>query len=264
MSSNINPSTWMKAPWPTNKVKHLILPRGAPYESIETGSRGRYSVVKKAFGAGCLMILGTSGSGKSTLSMGLLQWATINSPMPRPICFMGFPAKWLECLPDDMRAVSYVLKSLDDLHQVKKGSILLLDDTGIHTPARRAMASTNVKLAKFAQIARHRDITMMITAQNNRVIDFAAESVAETVTLVKWYSLSSLQTERNTKKGEIELAQRILRDTCGPSSQECLPFYWSIEDRTLATYPCLDWMLDDRVGRPYGDFSPDEMKEVLD
>ncbi len=261
MSSNLSPDEWMRTiHWPTDSIRHLLLPRGAKYTTLQGGVKR----IKSAAGYGLLNLVSTSGGGKTTLALAFLQWVTIHSPAPRPICFLGHPEKWLSCLPDDMRAVSYVLKNLDDLHLVKKGSILLLDDTGIHTPARRAMASTNVKLSKFAQIARHLDVTMMVTAQNHRVIDFAAGAVAETVDVVKWYSLSSLQSERNEKKSAIALAQTILRDQCGNSVEECLPFYWCVQDRKLATYPCPNWLLDDRVGRPFGEYTQEEMRAVLE
>jgi len=261
MSSKVNADDWMnKVQWPTDSLCHLLLPRGARYVTHQRGGKQ----VKSAFGAGLINLISTSGGGKTTLALALLQWVTIHSPVARPLCFMGHPEKWLSCLPDDMREVSYVLKNLDELHLVKKGSILLLDDTGIHTPARRAMASTNVKLSKFAQIARHLDITIMMTAQSHRVIDFAAGAVAETVDIIKWYSLSSLQSERNEKKGAIQLAQTILRDQCGNSAEECLPFYWCVQDRKLGTYPCPKWLLDDRVGRPFGEYTQEEMAKVLE
>jgi len=261
MSSKLNADDWMRTVHlPTDSLRHLLLPRGAKYPTLQGGGER----IKTAFGAGLINLISTSGGGKSTLAMALLQWVTIHSPAPRPLCFLGMPEKWLSCLPDEMRRVSYVLKNLDDLHLVKKGSILLLDDTGIHTPARRAMASTNVKLSKFAQIARHLDITIMMTAQSHRVIDFAAGAVAETVDVIKWYSLSSLQSERNEKKGDIQLAQTILRNECGNSSEECLPYYWVVQDRKLATYPCPKWLLDDRVGRPFAEYTQEEMAAVLD
>jgi len=261
MSSELDVESWMRSVhWPTDRVRHLLLPRGAPYTCID--SKGARYIIK-AFGAGIINIMGTSGSGKSTLANALMNWVTIHSPVPRPLCYLGMPDEWLEVLPPEMKKVAYTLNGLDELHKVKRGSIMLLDDTGLHAAARRSMSGSNVKLSIYSQIARHRDVAIIMTAQNHRVVDFAANAVVESADLIKWYSLQALESERDEKRGEIYTAQQILRSECGNSAEKCLPFYWSVQDRKLATYPCVEWLLDDRVGRPFGLIDEERLKELL-
>lgn len=258
------PDEWMQLPWPTERVRHLLLPRGAPYTCVTYGRGGKRSqTVKRAFGAGLLQIMGTSGSGKSTLANSLLAWATIHSPVPRPLCFVGMPDEWLQCLPDYMQDVAYTINGLDHLHQVERGSIVLIDDTGIHAAARRSMSGGNVTFSKYAQIARHQDVTLVVTAQAFRVIDFAADAVTEGCTLIKWYDLGALKHERSEIRTKVEMAQRILRDHTGNSSEACRPFYYCVEDKQLAKFPAPEWVLADDIGRPFGLLSQERLKEVL-
>ncbi len=262
--SEPDPDVWMQADWPVERARHLLLPRGAPYtcETYQGGGK-RAHTTKKAFGAGQILLLGTSGSGKSTLANSLLAWATIHSPVPRPLCFLGMPEEWLKCLPDYMQKVAYTLKGLDELHKVKRGSIVLIDDSGIHAAARRAMSGGNVMFSKYAQIARHQDVTMVVTAQAFRIIDFAADAVTEGCTLIKWYDMGALKHERPEIRSKVEMAQQILRDHTGNSSEACRPFYYCIEDKQLAKFPAPDWVLADDIGRPFGLLTEERMKEVL-
>lgn len=218
---------------------------------------------KSAFGAGLMQLMGTSGSGKSTLANCLMAWATIHSPVPRPLCYVGMPDEWLQCLPDYMQDVAYTINGLDKLHEVVRGSIVLIDDTGIHAAARRSMANANVGFAKYSQIARHLDVTLVVTAQSFRVIDFAADAVTEGCTLIKWYDLGALRHERPAIKAKVELAQQIIRDHAGGNSEMCRPYYYCVEDKQLAKFPAPDWVLGDQIGRPFGLLTPERLKEVL-
>lgn len=261
-SEPTDPDVWMTFDWPTDRARHLLLPRGASYKRL---SRGGRTVRDTAQGFGLIEIIGTSGSGKSTLATALMAWATMHSPVPRPLGYVGFPEKFLEVLPEQMRKVAYCIPSIEDLPGTAlDGSIILIDDTGIHTPARAAMSKSNVVLSKFTQIARHLDITIIQTAQAFRIIDFAPSVVTEGCTLIKWFSRDSLAQERPERKWKIEVGNSRLERKLGHRrSSAWRPYYWCTQDRKIGKFPAPAWMLHDHISHPFKLLSMKERREAI-
>lgn len=251
---------WMEKPWPVPRAQRMLLSRGTPFTDLS--ARGEL-FESRAAGYGVVLILGTSGSGKSTLAHSIIHWASMRCE--RPLCYMGFSKDWIEVLPDFMRERAVVLESLEQLHLVPHGAILLLDDTGIWAAARRAASKVNVKLSKFAQVARHLDVTIVVTAQAVRAIDFASAMVAETTTLIKWFSNKGVYYENPSWGIRIQGAQHELHQAAESKSAEaCRPYYWCDDTSQLGTFPVPEWVLGDAVSRPIGKLSPEQLEAILE
>jgi hypothetical protein len=247
---------WMRKPWPVARVARLLLPAGTPFTDRIGGDS------RPSFGAGLVLIIGTSGSGKTTLMHCLVHWASLQAS--RPLVYLGYPESWIEVLPEFMRERASVLPSIDDLHLTPKGAILMLDDSGLFAASRRAQSRANVQLSKFAQIARHLGVTLIITAQALRVVDSAvAGLVAERATLIKWFDPAAVESDRDEWRSRILNAQHNLQSWGGPTPEGCLPFYFCDEEHRVGTFPVPDWVLTDKVSKPYGGLTPDQLKEVL-
>jgi hypothetical protein len=140
----------------------------------------------------------------------------------------------------------------------------MLDDTGLFAGARRAQSKGNVQLAKFAQIARHLGVTVIITAQALRVVDQAVSGlVAERATVIKWFDPAAIESEREEWRNRIRNAQHNLQSWGGGTPEGCRPFYYCDEEHRVGTFPVPEWILTDAVSKPYSKLTPDQLREVL-
>ena len=260
MTNDRDVDEWMQKPWPVPRAQRMLLSRGTRFTDMSAQGELFES---RAAGYGIILILGTSGSGKSTLAHSMIHWASMRCD--RPLCYMGFSKEWIEVLPEFMRERATVLESLDELQHVPHGAILLLDDTGIWAAARRAASKVNVKLSKFAQVARHLDVTIVVTAQAVRAIDFASAMVAETTTLVKWFSNKGVFYENPHWGVRIQGAQQELFAAAGSRTAEaCRPYYWCDDTNQLGMFPVPEWVFDDMVSRPIGKLTPEQLGAILE
>jgi hypothetical protein len=193
------------------------------------------------------------------LAHSLIEWVCTH--YPRPVVFIGFSEKWLRRLDPVIRDLAVALP-FERIHEAPLGSVILLDDTGLFLAGRRTQAKANVVMSQFTQIARHRELVIMFTAQSMRVVDFAPAAVAEGCTLIKHYDPAAVTLERDEWRPRIMSGQAALR-RYGRTPRDRLPFYFCHETGRVGAFPAREWVKRDRISNPMGDLTAEELGDLL-
>lgn len=171
----------------------------------------RYSLI--------MLITGKRGSGKTSLGMTLL--AVLNSS--RKKCYaVGF----------DKAKVPGWVKKVDSIEKVPNNAAVLVDEGAIVYSSRDSMKDSNKFLSKLMAVARHKNLSLVLIAQNSAMIDLNVLRLAD-VLLLKEPSL--LQTEFERKPIQ-KMYDKIGNSFKSHKEREKLCYVWSDEFQGLLSY----------------------------
>lgn len=143
-------------------------------------------------------IAGRRGSGKSALGFRILE--NLYSKK-RPAFVLGV----------DQKILPKWIKSVKDIHEVKNGGILLVDEGALTFGSRNSMSKANKELSELLAIARHKDMTLLLITQNTAMIDKNVLNLCDTIVL-KQGSLLQEKMERNVMKDFYKTANEKIKE----------------------------------------------------
>lgn len=165
------------------------------------------------------LITGKRGSGKTSLGMTLL--AVLNSS--RKKCYaVGF---------DKAKLPSW-LKKAESLEKVPNNAAVLVDEGAIVYSSRESMKDSNKFLSKLMAIARHKNLSLVLIAQNSAMIDLNVLRLAD-VLLLKEPSLLQAEFERKPIQ---KMYDKIGNSFRAFKEREKLCYVWSDEFMGLLSY----------------------------
>ena len=142
-----------------------------------------------------ILIFGKRGSGKSALGFRLME--NINGVAQRHCYVLGVAQ---DVLPQ-------WIMSVDDIHSVKNGGVVLVDEGALAFSARESMKKEHKELGKLMAIARHKDLTLIFITQNTGMIDKNVLQLTDTL-LVKEGSLLQMEMERTAVQKFYQKAEK--------------------------------------------------------
>jgi hypothetical protein len=160
----------------------------APFEVVKTEKGDYHDFYRRLLkGSNIILITFKRGSGKTALGMKFLELFKKNSK--RRLFTMGFEnAK----LPFGIRKADYI-------DEISNNSVVLIDEGAITFGSRDSMKSSNKHLGKIMAIARHKNLSLILIAQNSAMIDLNVLRLADTI-ILKEPSLLQAQFERKAIK----------------------------------------------------------------
>ncbi|MBN2454598.1 hypothetical protein JXB11_03560 [Candidatus Woesearchaeota archaeon] len=165
-----------------------------PFEIVQS-HKGEYGDFHRRLlaGSNVILITGKRGSGKTALGMKFLELFTKASR--RKVFSMGF---------DDAKLPSKIKKA-SRIEDISNNSVVLIDEGAVTFGARDSMKARNKELGKIMAIARHKNLSLILIAQNSAMIDLNVLRLADTIVL-KEPSLLQAQFERKAIK---EMYERV-------------------------------------------------------
>ncbi|MEM4245112.1 MAG: hypothetical protein QW404_02805 [Candidatus Nanoarchaeia archaeon] len=142
-------------------------------------------------GSNILLITGKRGSGKTALGMKFLEIFWVSSK--RKVFAIGF----------DSAKLPFGIKKASDIEGISNNSVVLIDEGAVTFGSRDAMKSSNKQLGMLMAIARHKNLSLILIAQNSAMIDLNVLRLADTIVL-KEPSLLQSQFERKAIKNMYE------------------------------------------------------------
>ena len=122
---------------------------------------------------GVVVITGHRGEGKSALAWWLAEATKkkIASKFKKraQIAAFGIPEEARKVFPKRLR-IKHV-DTLEEVSELKNGSIVVVDESSFVANARRAMNDNNLKWLQLISIARHKDFLFIFIAQDNKQLD---------------------------------------------------------------------------------------------
>lgn len=168
------------------KVKDIRKPKKPPEPyipfQVEEPVKGDYDSFYKAARKYSLIMLitGKRGSGKTALGMKFLE--AMNRETSRKCYAIGF----------DHTKLPRWLKKAEDTEKVPSNSVVLVDEGAVAFSSRDAMKSPNKLLGKLMAIARHKNLSMILIAQNCMPLD------------------TEILTEKGVRKlGDLEAGEKV-------------------------------------------------------
>jgi archaellum biogenesis ATPase FlaH len=134
----------------------------------------RYSLI--------MLITGKRGSGKTSLGMSLLE---VFNSIDKKCYAVGF----------GKAKVPRWLHKADSLENVPNNSAVLVDEGAIVYSARDSMKNANKMLGKLMAIARHKNLSLILIAQNSAMLDVNILRLSD-ILLLKEPSLLQTEFER--------------------------------------------------------------------
>jgi hypothetical protein len=172
----------------------------------------RYSLI--------MLITGKRGSGKTALGMRFLE---AFSRKTRRKCYaVGF----------DHAKLPRWLKKAEDPDHVPTDSVVLVDEGAIAFSSRDAMKAPNKLLGKLMAIARHKNLSMILIAQNSAMIDLNVLRLADVV-LLKEPSLMQAKFERKAIR---EMYENIKPKFEAVDNRKKYFYVWSDEFEGFLSY----------------------------
>lgn len=162
-----------------------------PYEAFEVVKTEKGSL--KDFtrrllnGSNILLIAGKRGSGKTALGMKFIELFRRSSR--RKVFVMGF----------DKARLPFGIKKANNIDDISNNSTVLIDEGAITFGSRDSMKSANKELGKLMAIARHKNLSLILIAQNSAMIDLNVLRLADTI-ILKEPSLLQAKFERKAIK----------------------------------------------------------------
>jgi len=144
-----------------------------------------------------LAIAGRRGSGKSVLGFRLME--NIHAKNSRPCFVLGVKQSVLPSW----------IQTIEDIHDVKNGGVVLVDEGAISFGSRESMSKKNRGLGELLAIARHKDLTLVFITQNTGMIDKNVLNLCDTI-LLKEGSLLQEKMERSVMKDLYQTANAAL------------------------------------------------------
>jgi len=170
------------------------------FEAVNT-HRGDYKDFHKRLlrGSNILLITGKRGSGKTALGMKFLEM--FRQCCRKKVYAMGF----------DNAKLPFSIKKAKDMGEIANNSIALIDEGALTFGSRDSMKSANKGLGKLMAIARHKNLSLILIAQNSAMIDLNVLRLADTIVL-KEPSLLQTQFERKAIKDMYEKVKPHFQD----------------------------------------------------
>jgi len=150
-------------------------------------------------------IRGTGRSGKRALGYYLLEKA--HEQDQTPFIIGGNSSEipdWITFIPGKD------VKQIDERYSGKR--IVLVDDIGaMGLTARRSSKTESKELQEFSTVISHKNITMIVSIQNLRMLDVKGLLVAQSSQLIhKFSDMFSMKWERENIKEELQHSQKFL------------------------------------------------------
>lgn len=182
------------------------------------------------------LITGKRGSGKTSLGMTLL--AVLNSS--RRKCYaIGF---------DKAKLPSWIKKS-ESIEKVPTNAAVLVDEGAIVYSARDSMKDANKMLGKLMAIARHKNLSLVLIAQNSAMIDLNVLRLADML-LLKEPSLLQAEFERRALQKMYDKITPLFKKL---DSREKFFYVWSDEFQGLLSYE-LPRFWNESISKAFRDF----------
>ncbi len=122
---------------------------------------------------GVIVITGHRGEGKSALAWWLAEETKkkILSKFRKraQIAAFGIPTETQKVFPKRLRIKH--IDTLEEVSELKDGSIVIVDESSFVAHARRAMNDNNIKWLQLINISRHKDFLFIFIAQDNKQLD---------------------------------------------------------------------------------------------
>jgi len=138
-------------------------------------------------GSNIILITGKRGSGKTALGMKFLE------------LFRRLSKKKIFAIGFESARLPFGIKKAADLESIPNNSVALIDEGAITFGSRDAMKSPNKQLGMVMAIARHKNLSLILIAQNSAMIDLNVLRLADTI-ILKEPSLLQAQFERKAIK----------------------------------------------------------------
>lgn len=183
-----------------------------------------------------VLITGKRGSGKTSLGMTLL--SVLNSS--RRKCYaVGF----------DSSKLPGWIKKAKTIEDVPLNSAVLVDEGAIVYSSRDSMKESNKMLGKLMAIARHKNLSLLLIAQNSAMIDLNVLRLAD-VLLLKEPSLLQAEFERKALQKMYTRIEPLFKQV---NDKEKHFYVWSDEFQGLLAYE-LPGFWNDSISRAFKDF----------
>jgi hypothetical protein len=159
-----------------------------PFELVKT-EKGDYKDFYRRLlkGSNILLIAGKRGSGKTALGMKFLE--LFKKTTKRKLFAMGF----------EHAKLPLGIRKADDIENISNNSFVLIDEGAVTFGSRDSMKTSNKQLGKIMAIARHKNLSLILIAQNSAMIDLNVLRLADTI-ILKEPSLLQAQFERKAIK----------------------------------------------------------------
>jgi Cdc6-like AAA superfamily ATPase len=187
-----------------------------PFDIIKT-EKGDYSDFKKRIlhGSNILLITGKRGSGKTALGMKFIEMFKKTSR--KKTFTIGF----------DNTKLPFGIRKAKDIESISNNSIVLIDESAITFGSRDSMKSPNKQLGKLMSIARHKNLSLILIAQNSGMVDLNVLRLADTI-ILKEPSLLQTQFERKAIKELYEKAGKHFKEIDGKKDKKS--YFYVIDD----------------------------------
>ncbi len=208
------------------KVKSVRKPKEPPVPyvpfQVEEPVKGNYDSFYNAAKKYSLIMLitGKRGSGKTSLGMKFLE--AMNKETKRSCYAIGF---------EHTKLPRWIRKA-EDTEKVPNNSVVLVDEGAVAFSNRDAMKAPNKLLGKLMAIARHKNLSMILIAQNSAMIDLNVLRLADVV-LLKEPSLLQAKFERKAIK---EMYEKVKGKFEGLDDRHKYVYIWSDEFEGLVSY----------------------------
>lgn len=169
-----------------------------------------------------MLITGKRGSGKTSLGMKFLELFT---KLTKKKCYaVGFSKS----------KIPRWIKKVEDTEKIKNNSVALLDEGALLFSSREAMKQPNKIISKIMAIARHKNLTLILIAQNSAMIDLNVLRLADVI-LLKEPSLLQTKFERKAIKEMYEKVIPLFKDIKETEKKKYV-YLWSDEFEGLLRY----------------------------
>lgn len=163
-----------------------------PFSVIKTEKGSYEDLIRRMLkGSNIVLITGKRGSGKTALGMKFLE--LFRKSTKRKVFAMGF----------DSAKLPFTIKKAKTMEDISNNSVVLIDEGAVTFGSRDSMKSANKELGKLMAIARHKNLSLILIAQNSAMIDLNVLRLADTLVL-KEPSLLQAQFERKAIKDMYE------------------------------------------------------------
>ena len=159
------------------------------------------------------IILGARGTGKSAIGMRLLENFFVNTE--KKIYAMGFKQA---ALPAWIRVVK-------NIEEIENDAVILIDEAGIEFSSRESMSKANKMLSDLLLISRHKDLSLLVIAQNSGNLELNVIRQSDYF-LLKPSSLMQLDFERKKIK---DIYEKVKKEFEELSADQGLTYIYSNE-----------------------------------
>ncbi|MFT4297889.1 MAG: ATP-binding protein [Candidatus Woesearchaeota archaeon] len=187
-----------------------------PFEVTKT-DKGDYDDFRKRIlaGSNIMLITGKRGSGKTALGMKFIEM--FKKSTKKKIFTIGFESAKLP----------FGIKKAESIEAIRNNSVVLIDESAITFSSRESMKTPNKQLGKLMSIARHKNLSLILIAQNSGMVDLNVLRLADTI-ILKEPSLLQMQFERKAIKELYEKAGKHFKDLDG--KKENKSYFYVMDD----------------------------------